>query len=516
MTEIEAGNGVDLLIRGGKVVTQGRTSNRWIAVNGGKIVAMGSEGSWQPEAKKIVDAAGKYVLPGIIDSENHGSGSLPDVVLGETRAAIAGGVTTIGIEGHSVEFTEPPISFPKHGEVTTYMETLPNVLELERRKHIMTDYFFTPGLSTWEHVREMQAVAEKYGITSFKLRLHTKPGPYVWDMWRTMKAQGLYYYDDGLIYTAMRNIAALGPPAILCLHCENWEIAYVRREELMKQGRSDPAAWDDMSPAFCEAGHIRTYAYYAKITGCPILIRHTTCPESFEEIRRAKAEGVDITGNTNHCYFTIDRNTWRQNVPLRSAQTFSAMWEAIKTGIIDGISSDNIFRAMSLETVEKWEKEHGPIAEVGAKYPYDIFKGPGEIGRDSMAGRAESMLPLMLGEGVNKGRISLERLVEVCCENPARKFGLYPKKGAIAIGSDADLVLVDLNKRLKLTRDQVFNSNGWSIWEGWDIKGWPVMTILRGNIMMEWPEKEPKRRVVGEPIGKYLARTLGHKLHPLD
>ena len=507
---------VDLLIKGGNVIARGRTSKHWIAVDGGKIVAIGSDGGWQPEAKTVVDATGKYVLPGVIDSEHHGSGALGDVVLAETRAAISGGITTIGIEGHTVEFTKPPRSFPKREEVGTYMDILPNVLELERSNHILTDYFFTPGLSAWEHVKEMPALAEKYGITSFKLRLHTKPGEHVWDMWRTMKAQGMYYYDDGLVYAAMRNVAALGPPAILCLHCENWEIAYARRAELMALGRSDPAAWDDMSPAFCEAGHIRTYAYYAKVTGCPILIRHTTCPESFEEIRRAKADGVDITGNTNHCYFTFDKNTWRQNVPLRSSETFSAIWEAIKTGVINSISSDNIFRAMSLETIEKSEKEHGPIAEVGARYPYDIFKGPGEIGRDSMAGRAESMLPVMLSEGVNKGRISLARLVEVCCENPARIFGLYPRKGVIAVGSDADFTVVDLNKNLKLTRDHVFNSNGWSIWEGWQMKGWPVMTLLRGNIMMEWPEGEPKRRAVGEAIGKYLARKPGHALYPVE
>ena len=133
-----------------------------------------------------------------------------------------------------------------------------------------------------------------------------------------------------------------------------------------------------------------------------------------------------------------------------------------------------------------------------------------------MAGRAESLLPIMLSEGVNKGRISLERLVEVCCENPARQFGLYPKKGVIALGADADFAIVDLNKTLKLTRDHVFNSNGWSLWEGWEMKGWPVMTILRGNIMMEWPEGEPKRKVVGQPIGKYLARKPGHEMYPLD
>ena len=283
----------------------------------------------------------------------------------------------------------------------------------------------------------------------------------------------------------------------------------------MAQGRTDPGGWHDMSPPFCEAGHIRTYAYYAKVTGCPILIRHTTCPESLEEIVKARTEGVKITANTNTHYLTIDKNTWRTNVPHRAEETFPILWEAIRTGIIDTISSDNIFRAMSLATVEEIEKQFGTIEKVGPKYPYDIFTGPSAIRRDIMAGRTEGLLLIMLSEGVNKGRLSLERLVEVCCENPAKRYGLYPKKGVIAVGSDADFVIVDLAKTLKLSRDHVFNSNGWSIWEGREIKGWPVMTILRGHVMMEWPEGEPKRKVVGDPIGQYLVRQAGSEFYPV-
>ena len=130
-----------------------------------------------------------------------------------------------------------------------------------------------------------------------------------------------------------------------------------------------------------------------------------------------------------------------------------------------------------------------------------------------MAGRTEGLLLIMLSEGVNKGRLSLERLVEVCCENPAKRYGLYPKKGVIAVGSDADFVVVDLERSMKLKRDHVFNSNGWSIWEGREIKGWPVMTILRGHVMMEWPEGEPKRKVVGGPIGQYLVRQAGSEYY---
>jgi len=507
---------VDLLVQRGKVVSKGLVSSQWVAVKDGRVVALGCNDGWIPEAKQVVDATNKFVLPGIIDNEHHPSEAVYDLFLAETRAAISGGITTVGIETASVDFTQPSLKYAKPEQVPLFMDVMPNVRQLESGNHVMADYFYTPVLSKPEHVQEIPELAAKHGITSFKLRLHTKAGEHIWDMWQTMKVKAMYYYDDGMVYSAMRKIAALGPPCILGLHCENWEIAYVRRAELMSEGRQDPGAWDDMSPAFCEAGHIRTYAYYAKITGCPILIRHTTCEESFEEIRKAREEGVQITGNTNPHYLTIDKNIWRTNVPHRPRETFPKIWEAVRTGIIDTISSDSIYRAMSLATIEEWEAKNGPIAEVGAKYPHPIFAGAGEISRDAMAGRTEGMLYVLLSEGVNKGRISLERLVEVCCENPARKFGLYPKKGVIAVGADADFVIVDLNKTMKLTRDQIFNSNGWSIWEGWEIKGWPVMTILRGNIMMEWPDGEPKRRVVGKPIGRYLARKSGHELYPLD
>lgn len=509
-------SGLDLVIRGGKVVNQGRISIQWIGVKDEKIVAVGSNDGWVPDAERTIDVRGKYVLPGIIDNEHHPSEGVSDLVLAETRACISGGITTVGIETASVDFTNPPLRYAKPEEVPLFKEILPNIRELETRGSTMADYFYTPVLSKPDHVAEIPDLVDKHGITSFKLRLHTKAGEHIWDIWHTMKVKAMHYYHDGMVYSAMKAIAKLGPPAILCMHCENWEIAYVRRAELMAQGRQDPAAWDDMSPPFCEAGHIRTYSYYAKVTGCPILIRHTTCEESFEEILKARAEGVNITGNTNPHYLTIDKNIWRTNVPHRDPATLPKIWDAIKNGVIDTISSDSIYRAMSLETIEKWEKEHGPIAEVGAKYPHPIFAGAGEISRDAMAGRTEGLLYIMLSEGVNKGRISLERLVQVCCENPARKFGIFPKKGLIAVGSDADFTVVDLEKNMKLTRDHVFNSNGWSIWEGRQIKGWPVMTILRGNVMMDWPDGEAKRRIVGKPIGRYLARRLGDQADLLD
>jgi dihydropyrimidinase/dihydroorotase len=126
--------------------------------------------------------------------------------------------------------------------------------------------------------------------------------------------------------------------------------------------------------------------------------------------------------------------------------------------------------------------------------------------------RVEGMFPMMLSEGVNKGRISIERLAQVASENPARIFGLYPQKGAILPGSDADLVIVDLQRRTTITKDLLHTVTPWSVYEGWDVTGWPVMTIVRGHIVMEWPEGERRARVTDASVGRYIRRQLLRKL----
>lgn len=517
---------VDMVIKGGRVVTPAGTCNQWVAVDGGKIVAIGSADISAPKAKRTIDVTGKYVLPGLIDNEHHPNINPSDEsILSETRAAVAAGITTVGLEHASPVFAYPEdfIEFPKPEEVPTFMQVLPNIRDWETKKNIMTDYFFTPVLANDKQVKEIPDLAKEHGVTSFKFYLHCMGGEHMWDMWGAMKYLGMHYYDDGTVYRAMQNIASLGPPAILALHCENWNIARVLKEDLIAEGRSDPQAWHDHSPDFTETGHVRTYAYYAKITKCPILIRHVTVPGTFDEIRKARAEGVSISGNTSHHYLLFD-SIWRTNVPYRPKEYHPLMWEALRTGIIDTVSSDHVYLGLPLEKVQEIEKSTGTIEEVktagtmgdvGIKYPFDIFKGPsqetlgGVTTRDVMKGRTGTLAPIMLSEGVNKGRLSIERFVEVMSTNSAKKFGLYPQKGIIAIGSDADFTIVDLEKSNKIKRNQVYDCNGWSIFEGWVLKGWPVMSIIRGNVIMEWPDEEARPKIVGEPMGKYLPRKLG-------
>src|SRR5262249_43056465 len=148
---------------------------------------------------------------------------------------------------------------------------------------------------------------------------------------------------------------------------------------------------------------------------------------------------------------------------------------------------------------------HGvPRAEMEVKG--DVWKSV-----SGFSSRVEAYLQVMLSLGVNQGRISLERMVECCCENNAKVFGLFPKKGTIRVGSDGDIVVVDLNKKATVKPDMLYTSSGWSIYEGWEFTGWPVMTIVRGNIVAEWSNRSNSMEMVGDPVGRYVPRKPGRQ-----
>jgi dihydroorotase-like cyclic amidohydrolase len=234
---------------------------------------------------------------------------------------------------------------------------------------------------------------------------------------------------------------------------------------------------------------VHAYTYYARILKCPLYIQHTTTPETIDEITRARADGATIYAQTGPHYLSLTEDMWRINVPLRSAETIEILWEALADGRIDTVGSDHTNTGRPRKEME---------------VPGDIWAT-----RTGFSSRGEAALPVMLNDGVNRGRISLVRMVQVCSENTARIFGLYPKKGVIAPGSDADLVVVDLDRKVKVTSDMVHSSAGWTLWEGREMKGWPVMTMLRGKVIAEWADGEKRPEITSKPFGRYQPRSLG-------
>ncbi|HSF48998.1 MAG TPA: amidohydrolase family protein, partial [Burkholderiales bacterium] len=444
-------------------------------------VAVGTE-TFLPEAERQIDLAGKYLLPGVIDPECHlGSHrALADDFQSETRAAAAAGVTTWGMQLLSLMITGGADRVKEPADIPRFTRAMP--LYYEASKTAAVDFFLTPIISTDEHVAEIPYLAQEHGITSFKLHLQMQ-GP-----WKSSWPG--YCFDDGSVFSVFQSVANLGAPAIALLHCENWEIAQVLQKQLTDAGRTDMGAWDDRSPAFTEVGHARTYLYYARIADCPIYMVHVTTRETLAEIDKAKAEGLTVYSEIGTHYLVLHKDAWKINVPLRDRSTHEALWQALASGAIDCIGSDHVAHTRSRESMET-----GNVWTTISGFP----------------SRVEGMLPLMLSEGVNKGRISIERLAQVASENPARIFGLYPKKGAIVPGADADLVVIDLKRRAKITKELLQTVTPWSIYEGWDVMGWPVMTLVRGNIVMEWPDGAPRATVTNASVGQYLRRELGHK-----
>ena len=162
------------------------------------------------------------------------------------------------------------------------------------------------------------------------------------------------------------------------------------------------------------------------------------------------------------------------------------MWEALARGRIDSIGSDHVGQRKTKEEMDK-----GNVWETLSGFP----------------SRVEVLLPALLSEGVNKKRITIEQVARISAENPARIWGLYPKKGSISVGADADLVLVDLNRSMEISRDTIQSAASWSIFEGWKFKGWPIATMLRGNVLARWPEGTNRPIIEDKPMGMYVQRT---------
>lgn len=492
-------NKVDLKIINGKIVTQGKVKNTGVAIRGGRIVAIAND-EFLPEADKVIDARGKYIIPGVVDPEGHPGCYVPlqQDLHSETRAVAAMGTTTWGIQGPSTRMGQKPFKpVSEPADVVTFQEVFED-FKGAIKEESMIDIFLTPMVETDAQASQIYENGEKIGVTSNKLYLHCKR-PELDKYWAKGRAGLITGFDDGTVYLAMKNTTKLGDGAILCMHCENWEVGRILERELQEEGRTDWAAWSDRSPGYLEAQHVAAYGFFAKQFKTPIYIQHASCPETFEEIRKLRRDGVTVHAQTGPAWLMFNKhNGWRINVPIRDEDERISIWDAIAEGIVDSIGSD---------AVVAWE----PCGKEDL-FNEDIWKL-----RTGFTSRGEALLPTVLSEGVSKGRITIEKAVEITSENPAKIFGLYPKKGCITVGADADLVVVDMDKKVKVGKNVINTRSGWSLWEGQTMKGWPVMTILRGKVLSEWKEGDKSPTIYDEKrIGEYLYRIPGKKLYSLE
>jgi D-hydantoinase len=446
---------VDVSIKNCKIVSPEGIFSAGVAIDDGKIVAVAHDQNL-PQADKVIDAKGNYLIPGVVDPHSHiavgkfenAKQMLGDFYRTESGAAAAGGVTTLF-------------------STTTWVPADETAKLVDQ--NAMTDMSFHAEATSLEKVQRSAA----FGISSFKLHMISYP------------RYGVNAVDDGHIYLALEAVRDLGYPAIVMAHCEDMSVINKITERVKKEGRTDPVAWTDARPNFTEEGAIRRVMFLAEVLNAPFYIPHLTIKEGVSLVAKQKAKGFNVIAETCPHYLTLTKHEekgWLAKVlpPLRAKEDVEALWKGIRDGVIECIGSDHVLWTKEMKNkLDHWDPHNSGF--------------PG----------TETLLPVMLSEGVNKGRITFERLVQVCCANPAKAFGLFPKKGTIRVGSDADLAIVDLNKEVTVTPDILHSSSDFSIYEGWKFKGWPVMTILRGNVMMKEGE------LVGKPgYGKFLPRKV--------
>jgi len=453
---VSAASSFDLIVRNGTLVIPGVGKIAAdIGTSGGRIAAIGSE--LAGPAADVLDASGKVVLPGIFDPHVHIGNELPfeQEAESETRAAILGGVTTIGIMLRSLE--------------DSYHLNLPASRRIMDEVSYV-DSIFHPQIFTAQQIAEMPHYAREYGIRSFKFYMSGMPG--------IVKS-----VTDDVLLEGFRQVAAIGDDVVACVHCETGALIERARNELTaSKPEGSLADWEDAHPAYAEALAIRTAAYLAKIADVHLYVVHVSSRQGLEAVRAARRAGSRLTAETITPFLGIssdDPNGFLAKMvpPVRTPEHRAALWLGIRDGTIDTVGTDNTSRRRASKR---------PEAGLHGSRP----------GHPSLG----THLSVLLHHGRLNG-IPLERLVELATRAPARAYGIYPRKGTIAPGSDADLVVVDLERERVVRAEDLRGMSDFSPFEGKTLRGWPVTTIKAGRIVARDGE------VVGKPAGRYIPRA---------
>lgn len=451
---------VELLIQGGTLVVPDEGLIRAdLLIQDGRIVGLRAPEA-ESSAERVIDATGRYVFPGLIDPHVHiGLANGLDDWETETRSAAAGGITTL-------------FSFLMSGE--SYLPLIEEArAAADRLAHVDYGLHLVPCAPV--HLDELDRYVAEAGITSFKYftSFRGDEGAYL----------GVQGTDDGYLYDYLGRVAGY-PGGVACVHPENVEIVWRLRERLQRAGRDDLAAWDESRPAAVEAECVYRALFYAEQAGCPLYLVHLSSALALRELRawRGRFPGARVYAETCPHFLTHTAqmplgSLGKINPPLRSAPDVEALWAAVADGTIQTIGSDHVPR--------RREKKRGSIWTASAGFP-----GTGAI------------LPVMLSEGVHKRGLPLQRVAQLCAANPARIFGCYPQKGSLQVGSDADVTIVDLGLERRVSPETFRSYADYSLYDGWTLKGWPVLTLVRGRVVMEDGE------IVGQPgHGQYVARA---------
>ena len=419
----------DLLLTGGTVVTGSGICLADVGVRGEAITAVGP-GLPREAAQEVADVTGKYVFPGIIDVHVHPV--YVDSVEDCSCVAAYGGTTTL------IHFV-----YARTGD--SLVQRAEEMLR-DGQAHSRIDFGLHGGMfEAAKQVPEIPQVMEM-GIRTFKFFM-----PYVKEGWNT---------DDYNLIKAMDMLAERGGMAMI--HGENGgAIDYLEDKYLSGPGAS-AEHYSASRPAALEEEAIFRAICLAEVVNCPLYVAHVSAARSLRPIRRAQADGQRVFAETCVQYLTLTEEIVaergvlaKMGPPLRTREDQPALWRALRDGTLQVVSTD-----------------HAPkLKDVAGNFLKEPVGSP----------QAETLLPLIYDGGVNTGRINVVRLVQVLCENPARIFGLYPRKGTIAPGSDADLVVFDPTHPFTIRAQNQHTNAGYTLYEGRTVLGWPEMSFQRGH-----------------------------------
>lgn len=457
------------VVRGGLVITAADEIHADVLVEDGRIAALAAHGSptadsWGESADRILDATGRYVIPGGVDAHTHldfpfgGTFSSDNFETG-TRAAAWGGTTTI------VDFAVQSRGKSLRAGLDTW--------HAKSDAQCAIDYAFHMILSDVnEHTLKEMDLLVAEGVTSFKL---------------FTAYPGVFYSDDGQILRAMQQSADNG--GLIMMHAENGIAIDVLVEQALAAGRTDPRYHGEVRHVLLEAEATHRTIQLARVAGAPLYVVHVSAEEALAEIAQARDKGLNVFGETCPQYLFLSTDNLAEpdfagakyvcSTPLRPREHQAALWRGLRTNDLQVVSTD-----------------HCPFC----------FQGQKELGRGDFSKIPNGMPGVenrmdLLHQAVVEGRISRRRWIEIACAAPARMFGIYPKKGTIAPGADADLVIYDPTAEQTVSAETHHMNVDYSAYEGKQLTGQVETVLSRGELVID------RREFTGRAgHGQYIPR----------